>query len=122
MKKYEVMTQQDLEFVTDVEIRLENDEFDAELESSNARVYVSNDRILADFVAKIKVFNSSFGDEYAIVEIDATTLDLTHTPAFFSFGVYFDIGELQCRDTDRIEKLKEIVYEQLLVEAKFYAK
>lgn len=122
MKKYELMTQQDLEFVTDVEIRLENDEFDAELESSNARVYVSNDRILADFAAKVKVFNSSFGDEYAIVDIDATALDLTHTPAFFSFGVYLDIVEFQCRDTDRIEKLQEIVYEQLLVEAKFYAK
>lgn len=116
------MTQQDLEFVTDAEVRIENDEFDAELESSAIRVYVSNDRILADFAAKVKVFNKSFADEYALVDIDATTLDLTHTPAFFSFGNYFDIAEFQCRDTDRIEKLQEIVYEQLLVEAKFYAK
>lgn len=116
------MTHQDLEFVTDVEVRIENDEFDAELESSAVRVYASNDRILADFAAKVKVFNRSFEDEYALIDIDATTLDLTHTPAFFSFGNYFDIVEFQCRDTDRIEKLQEIVYKQLLVESKFYAK
>lgn len=122
MKKYELAAaHQKSEILADVLLILSLDEFDAELEDSDFRVYESNGIMRADFAAKIRVFNNSFEDEYAIVEIDRKGLDLTYIPDLFSFRDSYEISELQARDVNRIEKLQEVIYNKLLVEVKFYA-
>lgn len=122
MKKYELAAaHQESEILADVLLILSLDEFDAELEDSDFRVYESNGVTRADFAAKIRVFNNSFEDEYAIVEIDRKGLDLTYIPDLFSFRDDYAISEFQTRDVDRVEKLQEVIYDKLLVEVKFYA-
>lgn len=122
MKKYELAAaHQESEILADVLLILSLDEFDAELEDSDFRVYESNGVTRADFAAKIRVFNNSFEDEYAIVEIDRKGLDLTYIPDLFSFRDDYEISEFQTRDVDRVEKLQEVIYDKLLVEVKFYA-
>lgn len=121
-KKYELAAaHQESEILADVLLMLSLDEFDAELEDSDFRVYESNGVTRADFAAKIRVFNNSFEDEYAIVEIDRKGLDLTYIPDLFSFRDDYEISEFQTRDVDRVEKLQEVIYDKLLVEVKFYA-
>ena len=122
MKKYELAAaHQESEILADVFLILSLDEFDAELEDSDFRVYESNGVTRADFAAKIRVFNNSFEDEYAIVEIDRKGLDLTYIPDLFSFRDDYEISEFQTRDVDRVEKVQEVIYDKLLVEVKFYA-
>lgn len=122
MKKYElVAAHKESEILANVIVILSLDEFDVELESSDFRVYELDGITRADFAAKIRVFNNSFEDEYAIVEIDRKGLDLTYIPDIFSFRDYYEISELQARDTDRIERLQEVIYGRLLVEVEISA-
>ena len=122
MKKYElVAAHKESEILANVIVILSLDEFDVELESSDFRVYELDGITRADFAAKIRVFNNSFEDEYAIVEIDRKGLDLTYIPDIFSFRDYYEISEFQTRDTDRIERLQEVIYSRLLVEVEISA-
>ena len=122
MKKYElVAAHKESEILANVIVILSLDEFDVELESSDFRVYELDGITRADFAAKIRVFNNSFEDEYAIVEIDRKGLDLTYIPDIFSFRDYYEISEFQARDTDRIERLQEVIYSRLLVEVEISA-
>lgn len=122
MKKYELAAaHQESEILANVIVVLSLEEFDVELESSDFRVYELDGITRADFAAKIRVFNNSFEDEYAIVEIDRKGLDLTYIPDIFSFRDYYEISELQARDTDRIERLQEVIYSRLLVEVEISA-
>lgn len=122
MKKYElVAAHKESEILANVIVILSLEEFDVELESSDFRVYELDGITRADFAAKIRVFNNSFEDEYAIVEIDRKGLDLTYIPDIFSFRDYYEISEFQARDTDRIERLQEVIYSRLLVEVEISA-
>lgn len=122
MKKCElVAAHKESEILANVIVILSLEEFDVELESSDFRVYELDGITRADFAAKIRVFNNSFEDEYAIVEIDRKGLDLTYIPDIFSFRDYYEISEFQARDTDSIERLQEVIYGRLLVEVEISA-
>ena len=114
----------DLEFIADLDIRLNDTNFEAEVESSNVKVYVLNGSIAANFSAKLKIFNTET-DEAVWVEIDRRAIRLQHLPAFIEFSDgnrFVEITEFQTKNPDRLEELQEICYDHLLVEVQIYAK
>ena len=114
----------DLEFVAELNVRLKDDNFEAEVESSNVKVHVLNGSLVADFSAKLKIFNTET-DEAVWVEIDRRAIRLQHLPAFIEFSDgnrFMEITEFQTKNPDRLEELQEICYDHPLVEVQIYAK
>lgn len=114
----------DLEFVAELNVRLKDTNFEAEVESSNVKVYVLNGSLVADFSVKLKIFDTET-DEAVLVEIDRRAIRLQHLPAFIEFSDgnrFMEITEFQTKNPDRLEELQEICYDQLLVEVQIYAK
>lgn len=114
----------DLEFVAELNVRLKDTNFEAEVESSNVKVYVLNGSLVADFSVKLKIFDTET-DETVWVEIDRRAIRLQHLPAFIEFSDgnrFMEITEFQTKNADRLEELQEICYDQLLVEVQIYAK
>lgn len=114
----------DLEFVAELNVRLKDTNFEAEVESSNIKVYVLNGSLVADFSVKLKIFDTET-DEAVWVEIDRRAIRLQHLPAFVEFSDgnrFMEITEFQTKNSDRLEELQEICYDQLLVEVQIYAK
>ena len=114
----------DLEFVAELNVRLKDTNFEAEVESSNVKVYVLNGSLVADFSVKLKIFDTET-DEAVWVEIDRRAIRLQHLPAFIEFSDgnrFMEITEFQTKNPDRLEELQEICYNQLLVEVQIYAK
>ena len=114
----------DLEFIADLDIRLNDTNFEAEVESSNVKVYVLNGSMAANFSAKLKIFNTE-ADEAVCVEIDRRAIRLQHLPAFIEFSDgnrSMEITEFQTRDADRIEELQNLCYDRLLVEVQIFAR
>jgi hypothetical protein len=114
----------DLEFVAELNVRLKDTNFEAEIESSNVKVYVLNGSLVADFSVKLKIFDTET-DEVVWVEIDRRAIRLQHLPAFIEFSDgnrFMEITEFQTKNPDRLEELQEICYDQLSVEVQIYAK
>lgn len=114
----------DLEFVAELNVRLKDTNFEAEVESSNVKVYVLNGSLVADFSVKLKIFDTET-DETVWVEIDRRAIRLQHLPAFIEFSDgnrFMEITEFQTKNPDRLEELQEICYDRLLVEVQIYAK
>lgn len=115
----------DLEFIAELDIKLNDPRFEAEVESSNVKVYVLNGSMAADFSAKLKIFNTEIDNESILIEIDRRAIRLQHLPAFIEFSDgnrFMEILEVQTRDVDRIEELQEICYDHLLVEVQIFAR
>lgn len=115
----------DLEFIAELDIKLNDPRFEAEVESSNVKVYVLNGSMAADFSAKLKIFNTEIDNESILIEIDRRAIRLQHLPAFIEFSDgnrFVEILEVQTRDVDRIEELQEICYDHLLVEVQIFAR
>ena len=124
MTRVQLSADLDLEFIADLEIRLKDTNFEAEVESSNVKVYVLNGSMAADFLAKLKIFNTET-DEAVWVEIDRRAIRLQHLPAFIEFSDgnrFMEITEFQTKNPDRLEELQEICYDHLLVEVQIYTK
>lgn len=125
MTQVQLSADLNLEFIADLDIRLKDTSFEAEVESSNVKVYVLNGSMAADFSAKLKIFNTEIDNESILIEIDRRAIRLQHLPAFIEFSDgnrFVEILEVQTRDVDRIEELQEICYDQLLVEVQIYAR
>ena len=121
MKNYQFDVELDLSLESDVEVRVTNDKYEANVIQYAARAHSVNNRIVLDFTASIRVLDPEF-EEYALVNIDAAGLDLLQilqSERIVDFGNYFDITEFQTRDADRLEVLQDIVYSSLLVSAQF---
>lgn len=115
----------DLEFIAELDIKLNDPRFEAEVESSNVKVYVLNGSMAADFSAKLKIFSTEIDNESILIEIDRRAIRLQHLPAFIEFSDgnrFMEILEVQTRDVDRIEELQEICYDHLLVEVQIFAR
>ena len=124
MTQVQLSADLDLEFIADLDIKLKDTRFEAEIESSDLKVYVLNGSMVADFSAKLKIFNTET-DEAVWVEIDRRTIRLQHLPAFIEFSDgnrFMEITEVQTRNADRLGELQEICYDHLLVEVQIYAK
>ena len=115
----------DLEFIAELDIKLNDPRFEAEVESSNVKVYVLNGSMAADFSAKLKIFNTEIDNESILIEIDRRAIRLQHLPAFIEFSDgnrFMEILEVQTSDVDRIEELQEICHDHLLVEVQIFAR
>ena len=125
MSQVQLTANLDLEFIAELDIKLKDARFEAEIDSSDLKVYVLNGSMVADFSAKLKIFNTEIDDESILVEIDRRVIRLQHLPAFIEFSDgnrFIEITEFQTRDADRIEELQEICYDQLLVEVQIFAR
>lgn len=125
MSQVQLTANLDLEFIAELDIKLKDARFEAEIDSSDLKVYVLNGSMVADFSAKLKIFNTEIDDESILVEIDRRAIRLQHLPAFIEFSDgnrFIEITEFQTRDADRIEELQEICYDQLLVEVQIFAR
>lgn len=124
MTRVQLSADLDLEFIAELNISLKDASFEAEVESSNAKVYVLDDSLVADFSAELKIFNAET-DEAVWVKIDRSAIQLQHLPAFIEFSDgnrFMGISEVQTRNDDRLEELHKICYDQLLVEVQIYAR
>lgn len=124
MSQIELSADLDLEFVAELNVRLKDANFEDEVESSNVKIFVLNGSLVADFSARLKIFNTDT-DEAVCVEIDRRAIRLQHLPAFIEFSDgnrFMEISEVQTRNVDRIEELQEICYDQLLVEVQIFAR
>lgn len=124
MTQVQLSADLNLEFIADLDIRLKDTSFEAEVESSNVKVYVLNDSLVADFSTKLKIFNTET-DEAVWVEVDRPAIQLQHLPAFIEFSDgnrFMEIIEFQTKNANRLEELQKICYDQLLVEVQIYAK
>ena len=119
MTNHELTAEQALNFTADLNIRVLDDAYAAELERYSLNVRASNNKILADFTATVKVFSTTPDDESVLLEIDAKGLNLIKilsSDEIVSLTDFSEITEFQTRNADRIEKLQEVCDEQLLIE------
>lgn len=125
MSQVQLIADLDLEFLAELDIKVNDSRFEAEIESSDLKIYVLNGSIAADFAAKLKIFNTEIDNELILIEINRRAIRLQHLPAFIEFSDgnrSMEILEVQTRDVDRIEELQEICYDQLLVEVQIFAR
>ena len=119
MKNYELTAEQSLNFAADLTVRVLDDAYASELERYSLNVRAANNRILADFTATVKVFNTTHDDESVLLEIDVKGLDFVNilsSNEIISCTDFMEITEFQTRKADRLEKLQEICNEHLLIE------
>lgn len=119
MTNHELTVEQALNFAADLNIRVLDDSYAAELERYSLNVRAANNHLLADFTATVKVFSTTPDDESVLLEIDAKGLNLMKILNFdeiVSLTDFAEITEFQTRNADRIEKLQEVCDEQLLIE------
>lgn len=119
MTNQELTAEQALNFAADLNIRVLDDAYAAELERYSLNVRAANNKILADFTATVKVFSTTPDDESVLLEIDAKGLNLIKilsSDEIVSLTDFSEITEFQTRNADRIEKLQEVCDEQLLIE------
>lgn len=119
MSNHELTAEQSLNFAADLNVRVLDDAFAAELERYSLNVRADNNRILADFTAAVKVFSTTPDDESVLLEIDVKGLDLMKilsSNEIVSCTDFAEITEFQTRNADRLEKLQEVCNEQLLIE------
>ena len=125
MTQVQLSADLNLEFIADLDIRLKDTSFEAEVESSDLKIYVLNGSIAADFAVKLKIFNTEIDNESILIEINRRAIRLQHLPAFIEFSDgnrFMEIIEFQTRDADRLEELQEICYDQLLIEVQIFAR
>ena len=119
MSNYELTAEQALNFAADLNIRVLDDAYAAELEKYSLNVRAANNKILADFTATVKVFSTTPDDESVLLEIDAKGLNLIKilsSEEIVSLIDFAEITEFQTRNADRLEELQEVCNEQLLIE------
>ena len=119
MTNQELTAEQALNFAADLNIRVLDDSYAAELERYSLNVRAANNHLLADFTATVKVFSTTSDDESVLLEIDAKGLNLIRILSSYeivSLTDFAEITEFQTRNSDRIEKLQEVCDEQLLIE------
>lgn len=119
MSNYELTAEQAFSFAADLNIRVLDDAYAAELERYSLNVYASNNKILADFTATVKVFSTTPEDESVLLEIDAKGLNLIKilsSDEIISCTDFAEITEFQTRNADRLEELQEVCNNQLLIE------
>ena len=125
MSQVQLIADLDLEFIAELDIKLKDSRFEAEIESSDLKIYVLNGSIAADFAVKLKIFNTEIDNESILIEINRRAIRLQHLPAFIEFSDgnrFMEIIEFQTRDADRLEELQEICYDQLLIEVQIFAR
>ena len=125
MRNYQLTAYQSLDFSADLEIRIVDESFDSELESSSIRVYADSNRLFADFAASIKVFNVDNADESVLVNVDHKRIDLMRvleSNEIIACSDFMEIAEFQTRNSDRLEVLQEIADHQTLVELQISVK
>lgn len=119
MSNYELTAEQAFNFEADLNIRVLDDAYAAELEKYSLNVRAANNKILADFTATVKVFSTTPEDESVLLEIDAKCLNLIKilsSDEIVSLTDFAEITEFQTRNADRLEELQEVCNEQLLIE------
>lgn len=124
MSNYELTAEQAFNFAADLNIRVLDDAYAAELEKYSLNVRAANNKILADLTATVKVFSTTPDDESVLLEIDAKGLNLIKilsSDEIISLTDFAEITEFQTRNADRIEELQEVCNEQLLIELQLRA-
>lgn len=124
MSNYELTAEQSFNFAADLNIRVLDDAYAAELEKYSLNVRAANNKILADLTATVKVFSTTHDDESVLLEIDAKGLNLIKilsSDEIISLTDFAEITEFQTRNADRIEELQEVCNEQLLIELQLRA-
>lgn len=119
MSNYELTAEQAFNFAADLNIRVLDDAYAAELEKYSLNVRAANNKILADLTATVKVFSTTPDDESVLLEIDAKGLNLIKilsSEEIVSLTDFAEITEFQTRNADRLEELQEVCNEQLLIE------
>lgn len=119
MSNYELTAEQAFNFAADLNIRVLDDAYAAELEKYSLNVRAANNKILADFTATVKVFSTTPEDESVSLEIDAKGLNLIKilsSDEIVSLTDFAEITEFQTRNADRLEELQEVCNEHLLIE------
>lgn len=119
MSNYELTAEQSFNFAADLNIRVLDDAYAAELEKYSLNVRAANNKILADLTATVKVFSTTPDDESVLLEIDAKGLNLIKilsSEEIVSLTDFAEITEFQTRNSDRLEELQEVCNEQLLIE------
>ena len=119
MSNYELTAEQAFNFAADLNIRVLDDAYAAGLERYSLNVHASNNKILADFTATVKVFSTTPDDESVLLEIDAKGLNLMKilsSDEIVSLTDFAEITEFQTRNSDRLEELQEVCNEHLLIE------
>lgn len=119
MSNYELTAEQSFNFAADLNIRVLDDAYAAELEKYSLNLRAANNEILADLTATVKVFSTTPDDESVLLEIDAKGLDLIQilsSEEIVSLTDFAEITEFQTRNADRLEELQEVCNEQLLIE------
>lgn len=119
MSNYELTAEQAFNFAADLNIRVLDDAYAAELEKYSLNVRAANNKILADFTATVKVFSTTPEDESVLLEIDAKGLNLIKilsSDEIVSLTDFAEITEFQTRNADRLEELQEVCNEHLLIE------
>lgn len=119
MSNYELTAEQAFNFAADLNIRVLDDAYAAELEKYSLNVRAANNKILADFTATVKVFSTTPEDESVLLEIDVKGLNLIKilsSDEIVSLTDFAEITEFQTRNADRLEELQEVCNEQLLIE------
>lgn len=119
MPNYELTAEQAFNFAADLNIRVLDDAYAAELEKYSLNVRAANNKILADFTATVKVFSTTPEDESVLLEIEAKGLNLIKilsSDEIVSLTDFAEITEFQTRNADRLEELQEVCNEHLLIE------
>lgn len=119
MSNYELTAEQSFNFAADLNVRVLDDAYAAELEKYSLNVRAANNKILADLTATVKVFSTTPDDESVLLEIDAKGLNLIKilsSEEIVSLTDFAEITEFQTRNADRLEELQEVCNEQLLIE------